>query len=93
MTRPYIAVKVESKWAAYVSGRGSWQLCRDAGRRKPQWSRTERAWVVSESTARKVLELAEQIDGLGVVVAGPRQGGERASALASSEADEQDALW
>jgi hypothetical protein len=69
MTRPFVVVRVESRWAAFVSGHGSWGLCRDAGNRKPVWSRTERAWVVSEHTAHRVVELAERAD-MGVVVTG-----------------------
>jgi hypothetical protein len=67
-----LTVDFESKWRANVRGVGAWQLCKEAGRRKPAWSNASKSWVVSADTAREVVELAQRIDGLNVVVTGPR---------------------
>jgi hypothetical protein len=71
MSRPFLEVEIENKWAALVRGPAAWELCRQAGRRKPPWSRKGCGWCVSEATARRVVELAE-LHGMGVVVAGAR---------------------
>jgi hypothetical protein len=66
-----LEVEIESRWRVNVRGPQSWELCRQAGRRKPAWSRVARAWVVSERTSRDVLAMAEAA-GLNIVVTGPR---------------------
>jgi hypothetical protein len=72
-----LEVEIESRWRVNVRGPQSWELCRQAGRRKPAWSRAARAWVVSERTSRDVVAMAEAA-GLNVVVTGPRTAAVRA---------------
>jgi hypothetical protein len=86
MSQHFVVIRADG-WARYVSGFGSWGLCKQAGGRKPAWSRTAKAWVVSERTARRVVELAEA-SGLGVVVT--RAEGEQPAPAAEPE---QAALW
>jgi hypothetical protein len=89
MSRPFVLVRAVSRWGFVVSGYGSWGLCKEAGKRKPAWSRRERGWIVSPQTARKVVELAEAAN-LGVVVqaeAAP------AAAVPAASEPEQAALW
>jgi hypothetical protein len=64
-----LEVEVESRWRVNVRGPQSWELCRQAGHRKPAWSRASHSWVVSEHTARDVVAMAEAA-GLNVVVTG-----------------------
>jgi hypothetical protein len=96
MNGPPLRIELESKWCAYVRGPAAWQLCRDAQRgRKPVWSATHRAWVVTESTARNIVAAAEH-GSLGVVVTGTPalRALERVNALSSSEPDDEpEGLW
>jgi hypothetical protein len=67
--RTPIIVTFDGRWRANVRGPGSWDLCRQAGRRKPHWSRVSRSWVVNSRTAADVIALAEHV-GMRVVVTG-----------------------
>jgi hypothetical protein len=94
--RPTIRVEIESDWRANVSGPTSWELCRRAGRRRPSWSPTSRAWVISERTARDVVAMAEAA-GCNVVVTGPRMTAARTTeedhSTVQGPEPEQGGLW
>jgi hypothetical protein len=92
--RPPVVVESETRWRWNVRGPGSWELCRQAGRRRPAWSRASRSWVVSEKTARDVVAMAEAA-GLQIVVTGPRATDhqELFTAVNSSGAEPEEGLW
>jgi hypothetical protein len=91
-----ITVELEGRWRANVRGPQSWELCKQAGRRRPHWSRASRSWVVSEKTARDVVAMAEAA-GLNVVITGPRMATAAAQERAFSEehaaSAEEAGLW
>jgi hypothetical protein len=89
VSRPFLTVRASSRWGVVVSGYGSWGLCKEAGKRRPAWSRRERGWIVSPQTARKVVELAEAAN-LGVVV---QAEAEAAPTPPPACEPEQGALW
>jgi hypothetical protein len=90
--RPPLVVEVESRWRVNVRGPGSWELCREAGRRRPYWSRKSRSWVVSEATARTVVAMAEHA-GLEVVVTGTDQDDPHAGDHHDEDLDVEVPLW
>jgi hypothetical protein len=71
MTRT-LEVELETRHCAFVRGHGSRALLTQMMNGKPPvWSRSQRAWTVSERTARNVIAAAEH-QGFNVVITGPR---------------------
>jgi hypothetical protein len=71
--RPHAEIRIESRHCVWVSGHGTRAklIELDAAQRPPVWSSRQRAWCVSEQTARRLLAALEHA-GWDLVVTGPR---------------------
>jgi hypothetical protein len=88
VSRRTLFIEYESEWRVNVRGASSWQLCEQAGGRRPIWSNATKSWVLSAATARKVVELAAEAGDLDIVMTGPRMAG-----VKQVYAPEQGSLW
>jgi hypothetical protein len=71
--RPHAGIRIESRHCVWVSGYGTRAklIELDSAGRPPVWSTRQRAWCVSEQTARRLLAALEHA-GWDLVVTGPR---------------------
>jgi hypothetical protein len=71
--RQHADIRIESRHCVWISGHGTRAklIELDPAQRPPVWSNRQRAWCVSEQTARRLLAALEHA-GWDLVVTGPR---------------------